>query len=87
MTQSIFFVEMTDTYGGEANYCWVKRFKVHASSFRGAIAKVSRETGYNFKKESDYGDMARYNALQACICAFVSGYEDETEKYSYVKSL
>ena len=27
-----FFVEMTDTYGGEANYSWVNRFLVTASS-------------------------------------------------------
>lgn len=85
-TKSIFYVEVTDTYGGEANYCWVSRFKVHASTFRGAIGKVSREMGYSFRKDFDTGDSVRYNATGACICAFVSGYENEAEMYN-VKSI
>ena len=86
MTKEIFFVEVTDTYGGDANYSWVHRFKVHATSFRGAIGKVSREMGLSFRKDYDTGDSARYNAQRACICAFVSGYEDEAEHF-FVKSL
>jgi len=43
-TKQSFFVEITDTFGGEANYSWVKRFIVRASTFRGAISKVSKET-------------------------------------------
>ena len=31
-----FHIEVTDTFGGEANYCWVKRFKVTAKSELGA---------------------------------------------------
>ncbi len=27
-----YFIEMTDTFGGEANYCWVHRFIVSAST-------------------------------------------------------
>ncbi len=86
-TQSIFFVEVTDTYGGEANYCWVQRFKVHASSFTGAIRKVSREMGMRSRINGNYGDMARYDFKGAAICAFVMPYEDQAEKYSYVKSI
>ena len=40
-TQSIFFVEVTDTYAGDANYTWVHRFKVHATTFSGAMRKVN----------------------------------------------
>ena len=36
-----YYIEVTDTFGGEANYCWVKRFTVESSSFQGAIAKLS----------------------------------------------
>ena len=28
----MYFVEMTDTFGGEANYSWVNRFLVNAIS-------------------------------------------------------
>jgi hypothetical protein len=85
--QSIFYVEITDTYGEDANYSWVKRFKVHASSALGAIRKVSTETGLNFRKEWDTGDLSRYDATQCAVCAFLSGYEDQAEHYSSVKSL
>ena len=47
MKHEIFIIEVTDTYGGEANYCWVHRFKVRASSTMGAIRKVGREMGLN----------------------------------------
>ena len=86
-TQSIFFVEVTDTYAGDANYCWVHRFKVHATTFRGAIRKVSREMGYSTKLNGNYGDMARYDFKGAAICAFVMPYEDQAENYLRVTSL
>lgn len=87
-TKSIFFVEVTDTYGGEANYCWVHRFKVHASSFMGAMRKVRREMGLPpARVTGNYGDMARYDFKNAAICAFISDYEDQAEHYSRVTSI
>jgi len=71
-----FYVEITDTFGGEANYSWVKRFIVKARTFQGAISKVSKETGYSFKCVMATGDMNRYDAKGNCICAFVE-YADE----------
>ena len=71
-----FYVELTDTYGGEANYNWVKRFIVRAGTFRGAISKVSKETGYSFKCVMDSGEVKRYDVNGNCICAFVE-YADE----------
>jgi hypothetical protein len=62
------FVEVTDTFGGVANYCWVRRYLVHASTMRGAMGKVP---GYAWRKEYDTGDMARYNAQGAAVCAFI----------------
>lgn len=85
--KSLFFVEVTDTYGEDANYSWVKRFKVNASSELGAIRKVSAETGLNFRKEWDDGITVRYDAKHCAVCAFLSPYEDQAEHYSYVKSL
>lgn len=81
-----YFVEMTDTYGGEANYCWVNRFLVTASSFTGAIRKVTKRTGYFAHCVGQYGDMNRYDVRNAAICYFVSwsdGYE--CEQYSRIE--
>lgn len=85
--KSIFFVEVTDTYAGEANYSWVHRFKVHASSVQGAMRKVSAQLGLYSRKAYDTGDMARYDFKGAAICAFVMGYEDQAEHYSRVVSI
>jgi hypothetical protein len=72
-----FFVEMTDTYGGEANYCWVNRFIVSASSELGAIRKVTRRTGYPARTISGCG---RYDVPGACICYFVEWVDADQAK-------
>lgn len=66
-TKQQFVIEMTDTYGGEANYSWVKHFLVTASSFRGAISKVTKETGYHARIDCDYGDGVAYKVPGAAI--------------------
>ena len=85
---NIYYVEITDTFGGEANYAWVKRFKVHASSELGAIRKVSRETGWSFRRESGLlMDDVMYNAKNACVVAFLGDYVDQAEHVSHVVSI
>ena len=87
-TKSIFFVEVTDTFAGEANYCWVHRFKVHATTARGAVRKVRREMGLPEARCAwGFADEARYDFKGTAICAFVMGYEDEAERYSRVVSI
>ena len=83
----IFFVEVTDTFGGESNYSWVHRFKVHANTERGAMRKVANKIGSSgVRKVWDSGDAQRWDWSNACICAFVMGYEDQAE-HMYVVSL
>ena len=83
----IFYVEVTDTYGGEANYSWVRRYKVHANTMRGAMLKVARHLGVHTKRVMDCGDLHRYDFLNAAVCAFVMGYEDQAERWYDVKSI
>ena len=64
-----YFVEMTDTFGGEANYCWVNRFIVSASSERGAMRKVAKKTGFAVRNVG----CDRWDAVGACVCYFVEG--------------
>lgn len=86
--KQLFYVEFTDTYGGEANYSWIYRFMVHASTMRGAIGKVTKETGHKARKDYDVGDTSRYNVPGACVCYFVSHSEgEERHIYSSVKEL
>lgn len=84
----MYLVEMTDTYGGEANYAWVRRFSVKAKTHLGAMRKVAKETGYNFHKAYGDPDMTRYDANKACICFFVNETDaDLHELYAGVKDL
>lgn len=88
-TKDIYFVELTDTFGGEANYSWVRRFKIHANSERGALVKVSKHIGAQGKlrKQYELGDVIRYDITGAAVCLFLSGYIDEAEHYQGVESL
>lgn len=52
-------IEVTDTFGGEANYCWVKRGTTRAATRRGQIEAAKRLAGWTDwcrVKVEDYGD-------------------------------
>ncbi len=57
-----FYFEMTDTFGGDLNYCWLKRFEVSANTLHGALCKLSKEIGLNFRNNGCY-----YKAISANI--------------------
>lgn len=65
-------IEITDTYGGEANYSWVKRYAIEANSERGAVQKLARQHGGGWRKEWFDGETSRYNMRGAAICMFVT---------------
>lgn len=75
-----YFAELTDTFGGEANYSWVTRFTVSARSRLGAIQKLARATGYSYRKVEDYGDTLRYDSKSGATCIFLS----EADEYNTV---
>ena len=70
-----YFIEMTDTFGGEANYCWVNRFIVSASSPRGAMRKVCARTGDKVQCVMP-GDPERWDSRTDCVCYFVEWVDD-----------
>jgi hypothetical protein len=80
-----FYFEVTDTFGGEANYTWVRRYKVRSVSMLGAVSRLSRHTGYHFNKTYG-GELTRYDAKNACVCAWVDTAPDQTalEYFDYV---
>ena len=77
-----YFVEITDTFGGEANYSWVTHHKVKAASIRGAVIRVNRDSGLGFHKVGDYGDCVRYDSRSGATCAFFEEWDEE--KHSQV---
>jgi hypothetical protein len=72
----IFGIDITDTFGGESNYCWVYRFNVTAKTERGAMRKIGREFGYAWRNVG----ADRWDALGACICAFILDYPHDPER-------
>ena len=70
-TLQTFDIEVTDTFGGEANYSWVTRHTVTAKSRLGAVQKFSRVSGIQWRKVSDYGDTARYDSKSGATCFFI----------------
>jgi hypothetical protein len=69
----MFDIEMTDTFGGDANYCWVVRDTIKAKTMSGALRAFKRKRGITARtrKEYDIGEMRRYKIANANVCIFV----------------
>ncbi len=83
-----YFIEMTDTFGGEANYCWVNRFLVSASSPRGAMRRVCTRTSDSVRSVG----CDRWDSTRGCVCYFVEcldadGIESVNRNYSRIEVL
>lgn len=88
MRQNMYFVEITDTYGGEANYSWVTRHCVTASTMRGAMRKVSRDSGLSWHCVDEYGDIVRYDSKSGATCAFIADWDNDMHsKYLHINKL
>ena len=69
-----FNVEVTDTFGGDANYAWVKRFCVKAKSMRVAVTRAKAHLGYNIThtRQTIEGDWSiRIDFRGMNVCAFI----------------
>ena len=42
MKTQIFYFEYTDLFNGECNYSWIRRYRIKASSTRGAVNILSK---------------------------------------------
>jgi hypothetical protein len=66
--------EMTDTFGGERNYSWVKRATVQievGTSSRAIMRRLKAFAGYTGLKgrSYDHGDMGEFRPWRACLVA------------------
>jgi hypothetical protein len=65
--------EVTDTFGGQANYSWVNRGTVKATTERGAIRAAKRAAGlYGRHRTTEYGDCLRCDMVGDCVVLFVT---------------
>ena len=70
--------EYTDTFGGDANYSWVRRGMVAVKGQRAAIRKVRAILGLNGVRgrSTNFGDQYQFNPANSATVLFIS-YEDE----------
>ena len=71
--KTLFFIEITDTFGGEANYSWVTRHIIRAKSERGAICALSRRSDISWHSVG----CERYDSKSGATCAFIREYHPE----------
>lgn len=64
-------IEVTDTFGGDANYSWVTRHTVKATTMRGAVNKFSRMSGGRWRCVMNTGDYRRYDSASGATCYFI----------------
>ena len=66
-------IEVTDTFGGEANYCWVRRYEFTANSYLAAVRKakgLAGWTGIRCERE-EYGDQIVLRPRGICQIMFI----------------
>ena len=72
----IAFVEYTDTFGGEANYSWVRRaeFDADGLSDRAIMRRAKLEMGLSGVRGRTYryGDMLEFRPYGMCRAMFVT---------------
>jgi len=67
----MFLIEMTDTYGGETNYSWVKRSEDKTSrTLSGAIRKFKKDNAITVRHRitCNSGDFLRVDLVKHCVC-------------------
>ena len=72
----LFYVEVTDLFCGELNYSYVHRFLVTAKSQLGAMQKLSRNYGLNFRMHHDYGFDSIYHITTKLTGVWITEYDN-----------
>lgn len=80
-------LEKTDTFAGEANYCWVNRAVIECQDTQWHISRAVKEwagwTGIKCEL-TDYGDTQEYRPRGICQVLFVSTADNDAEVTQYV---
>jgi len=74
-------IEVTDTFGGEANYCWVNRSTAKAATTRGVVRAVKAAMGLTGKRCDVYSagghvEIRPVGKRAPCIIGFADWADD-----------
>ena len=83
MNTETWHVELTDTFGGEANYGWVERYTLHlpeGSSQRKVLRAAKKEAGLTGLRgvTEGYGDMYAFRPRDMNVVMFVTTWDGST---------
>lgn len=79
----LFYIEVTDTFAGEANYSWVTRHLIRANTERGAINRFARLSGLSWHCTGDMGYAKRYDSASGATCYFIEPYNGNPDDYQF----
>jgi hypothetical protein len=67
-------VEVTDTFGGEANYSWVRRYSVDAPTEASIVRRAKAAAGWSGIRcaKENYGDMIKLTPSGMCQVMFIT---------------
>jgi hypothetical protein len=80
----MYYVEMTDTFAGELNYSWVKRYIVRGESLKECMRKVSMETGFKARKVWSVGECSAMYRVQGAWIGYSVEYVPIEELFRYL---
>ena len=86
MFQTDIHYEITDTFGGEANFSWVKRCKIEGKpgedhSILAAVLRAKKDAGWeNVQcKREDYEGLIVLRPVEQCVIMFIYFDSHESE--------
>jgi len=71
------YIEVTDLYGGEANYCWVKRYELEdidgltTNQIVRRLKRLAELNGVRWRKVAECGDYIQYKFIGWYATAFI----------------
>ncbi len=67
-----YFIEVTDTFGGQANYSWLEKYCVEATEAT-VVRRAKREIGWTNVRcdREDCGDYIKLTPRNSCQVAFI----------------
>lgn len=70
-------IELTDTFGGEANYSWVRRYTLDApddTTQRALVRRIKKAAGISGVRcnTDDHGGMIAIRPVGACVVLFAT---------------
>lgn len=71
-----YFIEVTDTFGGDANYSWATRHLIKGKTARGAVNRFSRLSGMSWRNMG----FDRYDSKSGATCFFIEQWDGDADR-------